>query len=267
MGRKRVRRQDVIEVDIATGTARLEPVPGEPDSWVLWVNDVPSSPITESDPQRLDFEYLDWMSRVIEVCQPPTALRAVHIGAAACALPRWLDATHPGSRQTAIDIDGVLLDYVREWFSLPRSPALALRPGDGAVEIATFRTGSLDLIVRDAFAGDTTPQALGDGVFFAQCARTLRATGTLLLNVADAPPHQQLRDEIARLSHAFEHVALIADPGQIRGRRWGNVIAVAQHQGIDVIGCAKALRRGPAVASVLTGGELDRYLASGRSTG
>ncbi|MDN6379041.1 MAG: methyltransferase type 11, partial [Brevibacterium aurantiacum] len=131
-------------VDISTGTARLEKVDGEVDSYVLHVNGVPSSSITLSEPTRLDFEYLDWMSRIIDVQFAPGPLRAVHIGAAGCALARALHAQHPGSKQTAIDIDPVLLDYSRDWFDLPRSPALALRAGDGALEVEKFRPDTLD---------------------------------------------------------------------------------------------------------------------------
>ena len=65
MGRQR--RSAEREVDIDTGTAVLEAVAGEPDSYVLWVNGVPSSCVTLSDPLRLDFEYLDWMSRIVRV--------------------------------------------------------------------------------------------------------------------------------------------------------------------------------------------------------
>lgn len=261
MGRRRGGREESIEAEIDTGTARLEPVPGEPDSWILYVNAVPSSPITASDPQRLDFEYLDWMGRVIDAAFPAgQALRAAHIGAAACALPRWLDARRPGSRQTAIDIDARLLELVREWFELPRAPALRLRPGDGAHEITTFRPASLDLVVRDAFAGDATPETLADEAFFTASAAALRPSGLLLANVADRPPHSALRAEIARLRAVFAHVALVADPGQVRGRRWGNVVAVASAGPIDTLGSAKALRRGPAVATVLSGAQLDRYL-------
>lgn len=258
MGRKR--KESSIDVEISTGHATLEPVPGESDSWVLWVNGVPSSPITASDPERLDFEYLDWMSRAIDVVSTPGALRAVHIGAAACALPRWLDATRLGSRQTAIDIDAKLLEYVREWFELPRSPALALRAGDGAKEIRTFRDGTLDLIVRDAFAGSLTPPDLAGDDFFRECARTLRPSGAVLLNIADAPPHQALRGEITLLRNHFAHVALLADPGQIRGRRWGNVVALAAQNDLDLVSLGKALRRGPAVATVLSGEQLDRFI-------
>lgn len=267
MGRKRARDTAPIEVEISTGTARLEPVDGEPDSWVLHVNGVPSSSITVGDPLRLDFEYLDWMSRVIDVVfAPDRRLRAVHIGAAACALPRWIDAARPGSRQTAIDIDARLLEHVRQWFDLPRSPALALRAGDGAVELATFRSGSLDLLVRDAFDGDTTPEALTTSDFFAESARVLADDGCLLANVADRPPHSALKEELRRMAEHFPVLAVIADPGQLRGRRWGNVVVLASHAPVDEVAIGKAMRRGPAVASVLAGRRLAEFLGAGRQS-
>lgn len=258
MGRRRAKDEaQQREYEISTGTARIEPVPAEPDSWVLYVNGVPSSCITLSDPTRLDFEYLDWMARAIDALfGTGETLRAVHIGAAGCSLARYIDATRPGSRQTAIDIDQKLLDYVREWFDLPRSPALKLRAGDGAAEIATFRDDSLSLVVRDAFSADETPDQLADDAFFSHIARTLRPEGIYLANIADRPPHTSARAELTRMRQHFAHIVLIADPSQLRGRRFGNLIALASGTDIDDISLAKALRAGPAVASVLAGRKL-----------
>ncbi|WP_286956372.1 spermidine synthase [Brevibacterium sp. UBA7493] len=224
MGRRRARDEaQQREYVISTGTARIEPVPAEPDSWVLYVNGVPSSCITLSDPTRLDFEYLDWMARAIDALfGTGQTLRAVHIGAAGCSLARYIDATRPGSRQTAIDIDQKLLEYVREWFDLPRSPALKLRAGDGAVEIATFRDDALSLVVRDAFSADETPGQLADDTFFSHAARTLGPKGIYLANIADCPPHASARGELTRMRQHFAHIVLIADPSQLRGRRFGN---------------------------------------------
>ncbi|GAA4285289.1 fused MFS/spermidine synthase [Brevibacterium daeguense] len=262
MGRKRAEAApEEVEVPIATGTARLEPVPGDAESWVLYVNGVPSSSITIGDPLRLDFEYLDWMSRVVDTVFPhPATLRAVHIGAAGCALPRWIDAARPGSRQTAVEIDPELARLVRRWFDLPRSPALALRIGDGAVEIAAFRDQSITLVVRDAFDHDTTPQQLASPEFFGDVSRVLTEDGLYLANVADRPPHHGLRAELKRMAEHFPWLAVVADPGQLRGRRWGNVVAIAAHQPLDEVAIAKVMRRGPAVASVLAGRQLRAFI-------
>ncbi|OFL64419.1 MULTISPECIES: spermidine synthase [unclassified Brevibacterium] len=264
MGRQRRTAEREREVHIDTGTAVLEPVAGEPDSFVLWINGVPSSCIALSDPLRLDFEYLDWMSRIIRVRHDDadgrgTPLRAVHIGAGGCSLPRWIDAHCPGSRQTAIDIDATLLKYVREWFDLPKKPRLALRAGDGALEIRSFRPSSLDVLVRDAFAGSITPPPLATRDFFDQCAHVLAPSGTFLVNIAAAPPHERLKDELRLLQQSFAYVGMAIDPGNMRGRRYGNAVAIAAHTPPEPGTVARALRGGPAIARVLEGTQLTAF--------
>lgn len=236
-------------VEISTGTARLEKVDGEADSYVLHVNGVPSSSITLSDPLRLDFEYLDWMSRIIDAQFAAGPLRAVHIGAAGCALARYVHATRPGSRQTAVDIDPVLLEHSRSWFDLPRSPALALRAGDGAVEIEMFREDSLDLVIRDAFDHDTVPEALTTREFSASCARALKGTGLYLANVPDPGDHARLRADVGLLREEFAHVAAASEPAIIKGRRRGNVVVMASQSPIADVD--QVLRTAATMASFL----------------
>ncbi|WP_211979142.1 fused MFS/spermidine synthase [Brevibacterium sp. W7.2] len=240
-------------VEISTGTARLEKVAGEPDSYVLHVNDVPSSSITLSDPARLDFEYLDWMARIIEATLPEGTVRAIHIGAAGCALARALDARRPGSRQTAIDIDPLLIDYVRTWFDLPRSPALALRAGDGAEEIAGFRDDTADVIVRDAFSRDSVPTALQTTEFYAECARVLKPGGLFLANVPDSGDHRVLRDELDAAASAFPHLAAASESGVLKGRRRGNVVVAGSAQPLPDAALDRVLRTAPTMAAWLTG--------------
>src|SRR5699024_8527419 len=274
-------------VDISTGTVRLEKLDGGADSYVLHVNGVPSSSITLSDPQRLDFEYLDWMRRAIDVELPEGSLRAVHIGAAGCALARALDAARPGSKQTAIDIDAALLDFARRWFDLPRSPALALRAGDGAAaisrfrpallaaagrwfdlprspalarragdgaaEISRFRRDALDVVVRDAFDHDSVPPALQTGQFFAACAAALKDSGLYLANVPDAGDHEVLKAELTALGDHFCHLAAATEQGILKGRRHGNVLVLASNSPLDAAGLDRSLRTAASAATFLSG--------------
>ncbi len=247
MGRKRA-RDTSVEVEISTGIARKESIPGEPNSWVLYVNSVPSSSITISEPTRLDFPYLHWMATTIDQVFPRgTSVRAVHIGAAGCSLARRLHATHPRSRQTAIDIDALLMDYVREWFDLPRSPALALRVGDGAREIQTFAPKSLDIVVRDAFAGDATPPALTTDAYFAHTASALKTQGLALFNIAGTPNHA--RQEIQAITSHFAHVYVINATGRTRGHR-ANVVVAASATPLNTTSLASSLRTGSAPATI-----------------
>ncbi|WP_246490340.1 spermidine synthase [Brevibacterium oceani] len=243
-------------VDISTGTAHLEKLDGEADSYVLHVNGVPSSSITLSDPERLDFEYLDWMRRAIDVSLPAGSLRAVHIGAAGCALARALDAARPGSKQTAVDVDARLLDFARQWFDLPRSPALSLRAGDGAVEIGKFRPDSLDVIIRDAFDHDSVPSALQTGEFFASCAAALKSSGLYVANVPDGGGHRTLKSDLTALSEHFAHLAAATEPAILKGRRRGNVVVLASNTPLDTAGLDRSLRTAASSATFLAGNGL-----------
>lgn len=243
-------------VDISTGTAHLEKLDGEADSYVLHVNGVPSSSITLSDPERLDFEYLDWMRRAIDVSLPPGSLRAVHIGAAGCSLARALDAARPGSKQTAIDVDDILLGCARRWFDLPRSPALSLRAGDGAAEIEKFRPDALDVIVRDAFDHDSVPSALQTGTFFASCASALKDSGLYVANVPDSGDHRTLRADLTMLSDHFAHLAAATEPAILKGRRRGNVVVLASNSPLDTASLDRSLRTAASPATFLAGTRL-----------
>lgn len=247
-------------VDISTGSAHLEKVDGELDSYVLHVNGVPSSSITLSDPTRLDFEYLDWMSRIIDIQFAPGPLRAVHVGAAGCALARALHARRPGSKQTAIDIDAALLDYSRMWFDLPRSPALALRAGDGADEVEKFHPDTLDVLIRDAFSHDWVPPELQTPQFFSTCARILKDSGLYIANVPDAGDHRILKAEIELLKSSFSHVALATEPGILKGRRHGNVVVMAANSPLNVPELDRSLRTAATMATFLTGPTLQSRL-------
>lgn len=213
-------------VPITTGTAELVPVPGRPTAVTLLVNGAPSSCVDLVDPGYLDFEYHQQMAAVVSEL-PPGPLDAVHLGAGACSLPRWLDAQRPGSRQLALDVDAVLVDRVRAWFDLPRAPRLRLRAAEAREALTTRRDASADLVVRDVFAGDATPAALLTRELVAEVRRVLRPRGLYLVNCADKPPLALARAEVATLAAELGPVAVIAEPAVLRGRRYANLVLVA----------------------------------------
>lgn len=233
------------EFPIDSGVASLEPDEAEAGAYTLFVNGVPSSPYSP-DPRRLGFAYLEWMAAVVDAVAPEAAtLRAVHIGGAGCALARRIDADRPGSRQTVVEIDSALAEWVRTHLDIPRSPALAIRVADGAEEILRFRPESLDLCVRDAFAGDAVPEALSSPEFSSAAAAALRGTGVLLANVADGSDRTALRRELEGLSAAFPHVLGVADRGEFRRRRRANLVLAASASPLPAGRIAAGLR-GPA---------------------
>ncbi|HEY0118222.1 MAG TPA: fused MFS/spermidine synthase [Cellulomonas sp.] len=246
---------------MATGTAELRRERDDPDGVTLYVNGVPSSHLDLADPTLLEFEYMQQMAAVVERL-PAGPLTAVHLGAAGCALARALDATRPGSRQLAVDVDPVLAALVRRWFDLPRSPALRIRVGDAREVLTGLPDASADVVVRDAFAGDGTPAHLATQEFTRQVARVLRPGGLYLANCADRPPLSQARAEAATVASVLGHVALVAEPGVLRGRRYGNLVVAASDDG-DLLtspALARALRTLPVPARILVDLELNDFV-------
>jgi spermidine synthase len=250
---------------IDSGTAELVPDRDSPHAWTLLVNGVPSSYVDLDDPGDVSFEYLETMAAVLDVLVPsPQRLDAVHIGGAGCALPRLLAGTRPRSRQVVFEIDGALVDLARTSFGLSAVPGLRIRVGDGAAGVAALPDASVDVVVRDAFAGDTTPRQLTTGAFAAEVARILRPDGVYLLNTADGPPLALARAEAATLEAHFAEVVVIGEPGLFRGRRFANVVLVASARRLPAELLARAVRGGAVPNRLLAGPELSAFVAGAR---
>jgi len=220
-------------VPISTGTAEVIRDPDFPQRVTLHVNGVPSSSLDLSDPGFLDFEYMQQMAAFVALL-PPGPLKVLHLGAAGSAFARHVEHERPGSRQLGVDLDARLLELVREWFALPRSPLLRLRADDAGRALASARDESYDVVVRDVFAGDRTPAHLVGTGFAAEAHRVLRPGGVLLVNCADKPPLTTARREVASLAQAFGpdaassgRLAAVAEPAILKGRRYGNLVLAA----------------------------------------
>ena len=160
----------------------------------------------------------------------------------------------------------MLPELVRGWFDLPRSPALRIRAGDARAELSGLPDASADVVVRDVFAGDTTPDHVRSREMVAQVVRVLRPGGLYLANCADRPPLAGARAEGATLLDAFGDVAVIAEPGLLRGRGYGNVVLAATDD-LGLLGSAalaRAIRSLPAPARLLHGSEVTAFVGKCR---
>ncbi|GAA1259268.1 fused MFS/spermidine synthase [Sphaerisporangium rubeum] len=197
-----------------------------PGGWLLTMSGVPQSYVDLDDPTYLDFEYVRLMADVIDAV-PDGPLDVVHVGGGACTLPRYVAATRPGSRHIVIEPDAALVQLVRDQLRLSSVPRLKVRVADGRSGATGLRDTSADLIVLDAFNGASIPIELVTAEYMADLARVLKPSGTLLINIADGKGLAFARRVAATVRGTFRHVALLAEPGVLRGRRFGNLIAVA----------------------------------------
>jgi spermidine synthase len=249
---------------VDTGVVELVQEPSDPQLWTLWLNGVPSSPIHVAEPTILDFEYLRWMAAVLDVLAPGP-VDAVHLGGAACSLPRYVEATRPGSAQVVMELDGELARLVREWFDLPRSPRLRIQVGDARARLLTRPAGSADVVVRDAFSGATTPGHLTTVQFVQDVRRVLRDAGVYLANVADRSPLTLVRSEVTALRQVFEHTAVLAETSMLKGRRYANAVLLGSPSPLPLRDLTRRLAREPVTTRVVSGEPLVALAAGAKA--
>lgn len=246
---------------IDTGTVVLRREKGPPEHWLLEVNGVPSSAVCPADPAWLGFEYLEMMRLAIDTLLPARPLEVVHLGAAGCALAWALAHERPGSRQLAVELDAELVRLVRHWFPLPRSPELRLRVGEARAELRTRRADSADVVVRDVFAGDQTPDHVRTVEFCAEVDQVLRPGGWYLANLADRPPLSLMKSEASSAAAVFDTTALIAETSVLRGRRYGNAVLLGGTGKLPAADLTRALARTGLALTVLHGDRLRDFAA------
>jgi spermidine synthase len=252
-------------VPIDTGTVELIIDPSDPTGVTVLVNGAESSFVDLAHPTRLEFEYMQHMAVIADhVLGPGRPVRALHLGAGACSLPRALDATRPGSRQVAVEIDAALAYLVREWFDLPRAPRLRIRVGDARQALAVTPPASQDLVVRDVFAERGVPAHLRTLEFTGQVADALRETGAYLVNCTDVPPLLDARREAATMARHFPHVAVVAEPGILKGRRYGNVVLAGTRRPLLERFVARDLLRLAMPVTLLAGQDVRRFIGAAR---
>jgi hypothetical protein len=246
---------------ISTGTASLVPDRDDPGGWFVVVNGAEASYVHLDDPTRLVFEYVRWIGDVLDVLdeahpvdadRPPAApLRVAHLGGAGCTLPRYVAATRPGSRQVVFEIDATLVELVREAFGIRRDDGIRLRVADARAGVATLVDASQDVVVRDVFSGVEVPRHLTTAEFAADIGRVLSPDGLYIANVADRTEQRHARAEAATLRTVFRHVALVAEPSQLRGRRYGNVVVLASDAPLPLDPLTRRLASGAVRARVV----------------
>jgi spermidine synthase len=216
VARQRERGPSVRVVAIGDGRRRL------------MVDGLEASVVDRGDPTHLDFPYMRWIADVLDVgwraLQP---LRAVHVGAGGCVLPRYLAATRPGSDSEAYEVDAAVLAALDEVLDLHAEPGLRVRRGDGRDLLASRPPRSADVVITDAFSGPTVPAHLTTIEYQAQVARILRRGGVHVVNLIDGPPLRAARRQAATLAHAFSEVVLLAPRAVVAGRRTGNLVLAA----------------------------------------
>lgn len=189
----------------------LEPAPGRPGAFELILDDQRHSYVDLEDPTYLGFRYTQWIANAIDGSYPPERqLDVVFVGGGGFTLPRWLNATRPGSNALVLEVDGELVSFDEEHLELRRAPDMQIRVGDARVEMLDLKSDSADVVVGDAFGNLTVPWHLATTEWAEEVERVLEPGGLYALNVVDRPPLDLQKAEAKTLLEVFPHVRIVS---------------------------------------------------------
>ncbi|MFG2308480.1 spermidine synthase [Streptomyces sp. NPDC048566] len=256
-GARRGRAAEAVVESVDGGLAELLPDRDRPRAWTLLVDGAPQSHVDLDDPSRLAFEYQRRLGHVIDLGAPPgRPVQAVHLGGGALTLARYTAATRPRSTQQVVERDAALVRLVRRELPLDPNARIRVRSADARAGLAKVADGWADLLVADVFSGARTPAHLTSVEFVTDVRRALKDSGVYAANLADGPPLAHLRGQIATVAAVFPHLALVADPAVLRGRRFGNLVLVASGRPLPVAELTRRAACDPHPARVQHGREL-----------
>ena len=229
----------------------------------LLIDETPQSHVDLADPTHLHFEYVVRMGAVIDqLGEPGAAITAVHLGAGAMTLPRYVAATRPSSRQQVVELEAPLVELVREHLPLERDASIRVRIGDareGVKRLPAAMRGAVDLVIADVYSGAQTPAHLTSVEFYRELSALLAPGGVVLVNVADGPGLAFARRQVATLSAVLPEVAVLADAQILKGRRFGNLVLAASAAPLPADALPRILAAGPHPAKLAQGTEVAAF--------
>ncbi len=182
------------------------------------------------DPTRLEFEYMQHFDLSLKARHSiGVPLRVFHAGAGALSLPLAWAHARPVSRHVCADPDQDLLRLLKQWQIVDPKGRVRLRQA-GALEALQGSNATYDVIVRDAFAGDSTPLELVTAAWVDLVKQRLTDGGTYLANVAHGGGHNGKQD-VAAVVDGFRNVVAVVDRKVWANARLGNLAVIAWDEG------------------------------------
>jgi hypothetical protein len=138
---------------------------------------------------------------------------------------------------------------------------VTVHTADARTWLSGCPAAGVDLVVADVFGGSRVPAHLTSVEFVREAVRVLRPGGMYVANLADAAPFAFLGSQLATAREAFggfarEGACLLAEPGVLRGRRFGNAVLVVSRRPLPLAALARACAADAFPARVVHGRDL-----------
>jgi spermidine synthase len=221
-------QSDPCEYESAYFCAFVTEDPDRAGGRTLWLDTLRHSYIDVDDPSHLEFSYARTMGDVLaEVAPHGEPLDVVHVGGGGLSLPRYLEATRPGTSSTVLEIDPLLTTIAKQELGYEPIDSIDVVNGDARLNIEQVPDAHADLVIGDAFGGVSVPWHLTTREFLVEVRDRLEPGGWYALNLIDYPPLGFARAEAVTLEEVFGHVAVFAPPERLAGESGGNFVVVA----------------------------------------
>ena len=235
--------------------------------YILEIGGAEQSHVDLANPDHIFYEYLRRIGHLVDLVVPAgQPMAAAHLGAGALTLVRYVQATRPGSRQIAVDIERELPSFVISQLPLPAGTDCQILIEDAAAA-APYLKGYLhapegiDLLVLDIFSGWSAPEHLTTPVFYTDLRDALAQEGMLAVNVGDDAGLTFFAAQARTLLEIFEHVWCLTESSMLTAQHAGNLILVGSQRPLDADTRARLLADGPHPASVLDTHELAGWVS------
>ena len=241
--------------------ATIEPDAFTDGGYVLSIGGAEQSHVNLDRPDDIFYEYLRRIGHLVDLAAPPgEPIKALHLGAGALTLARYIQATRPGSVQYAVELERELLDFVLQHLPMPEGTNLTTVIGDAREALGALDPGlQFDVVILDIFSGPEAPTHIADPGFYREARERLGRDGLLIVNVGDEAALTLLRSQVAAMREAVGDVAAFGEAGMFEGRYPGNIILVGTQGRWPESWTAALAARGPHPATVLAGVDLDPF--------
>jgi spermidine synthase len=202
---------DSCDVETTYHCASVADDAERPTGRTLVLDNLRHSYVDLSDPTHLKFAYVRAIATALDAHgRPGTPVRALHLGGGGYTIPRYLDATRPGSRSHVFEIDPGVSALAETRLGLVLGLGITTEARDARIGLTREASGSRDVVVGDAFGGVAVPWHLTTREAVRQVGRVLTEDGVYAVNVIDHPPLSFARAEVATIAAEFGHVAIAA---------------------------------------------------------
>ncbi|YCH15785.1 fused MFS/spermidine synthase [Arthrobacter sp. D1-29] len=239
--------------------ATIEPDALVEGAYILSIGGAEQSHVNVARPEEIFYEYLRRIGHLVDLAAPEgQPITALHLGAGALTLARYIQATRPGSLQYAVELERELLDFVLQQLPLPEGTVLHTIIGDARDALTELEPGLLfDVVILDIFSGPEAPEHIACMEFYLEARARLAPHGLLIVNVGDEPGLTLVRSQVAALRLAMADVAAFAEAGMFAGRHPGSIILAGTQESWPGAWTSELAARGPHPGRVLAGVDLD----------